>query len=155
MPDEVPAAQGRAPYGARGLKLFSAVLGLVGCSGSRPVWGAWIEIPPAHMGCHPGSGRAPYGARGLKLPGFCGCGTSDTSRPVWGAWIEICWDTSDWSSAGRSRPVWGAWIEIFITQTPPSGTARRAPYGARGLKCPLPGGHLQPCQVAPRMGRVD
>ena len=35
-------------------------------SGSRPVWGAWIEIGaavPERLGPHR---RAPYGARGLK-----------------------------------------------------------------------------------------
>ena len=33
----------RAPYGARGLK-FEVFSHLVPCTGSRPVWGAWIEI---------------------------------------------------------------------------------------------------------------
>ena len=34
----------------------------------------------------------------------------------------------------KSRPVWGAWIEICITALGCCGDARRAPYGARGLK---------------------
>ena len=70
VPDDAPAAQavGRAPYGARGLKCYTVHLGHpdkyrrapygargLKCAdspgfrlyqGSRPVWGAWIEILP-------------------------------------------------------------------------------------------------------------
>ena len=34
---------------------------------SRPVWGAWIEIPARIDDDMVVDGRAPYGARGLKL----------------------------------------------------------------------------------------
>ena len=34
---------------------------------SRPVWGAWIEIPLQDTVYPERGGRAPYGARGLKL----------------------------------------------------------------------------------------
>ena len=55
----------RAPYGARGLK-YTAGSFFSSSAESRPVWGAWIEIPRRqHLPVH---GR---------------------SRPVWGAWIEI------------------------------------------------------------------
>ena len=76
-----------------------------------------------------------------------------------------------------SRPVWGAWIEIPLFLYVSFPTAGRAPYGARGLKCPGIGIHktghsrapygarglkssitnfiLIPWDVAPRMGRVD
>ena len=57
---------GRAPYGARGLKSFSA-LSCFAFVLSRPVWGAWIEII-------------------LPVFGFI---RVLMSRPVWGAWIEI------------------------------------------------------------------
>ena len=56
---------GRAPYGARGLKLHILSL-IVKLRSSRPVWGAWIEIPELKFAPYIGSGRAPYGARGLK-----------------------------------------------------------------------------------------
>ena len=55
---------GRAPHGARGLKLE---------------WG-WLAVGWL--------GRAPHGARGLKL-GAAGTVTPSTaSRPARGAWIE-------------------------------------------------------------------
>ena len=44
-------AKGRAPYGARGLKLEKYRETFGAYASSRPVWGAWVEIP--------GSG-APY-----------------------------------------------------------------------------------------------
>ena len=56
---------GRAPYGARGLKLLR-IGQLPQQLGSRPVWGAWIEIYALHCPI-----------------------TLQLSRPVWGAWIEI------------------------------------------------------------------
>ena len=43
------------------ITLFSA-----GITGSRPAWGAWIEIPDIVFGAGETSGRAPHGARGLK-----------------------------------------------------------------------------------------
>ena len=56
---------GRAPYGARGLQ-FDFIEYLVTGLVSRPVWGAWIEIP--------------FIRRMTR---------AKQSRPVWGAWIEI------------------------------------------------------------------
>ena len=38
--------------------------------GSRPVWGAWIEILVVVGRVSRSAGRAPYGARGLKSVGF-------------------------------------------------------------------------------------
>ena len=58
--------ESRAPYGARGLKLLWLLNGGVS-SESRPVWGAWIEIPLRMGPLLPAISRAPYGARGLKL----------------------------------------------------------------------------------------
>ena len=50
----------RAPYGARGLKL-DLERQLTGTGMSRPVWGAWIEMPRLR-GCRVViSRRAPYG----------------------------------------------------------------------------------------------
>ena len=59
------AVRGRAPYGARGLKCNKRRRRTRLC-GSRPVWGAWIEIGSACVYRKQGPGRAPYGARGLK-----------------------------------------------------------------------------------------
>ena len=56
---------------------------------------------------------------------------------------------------GMSRPVWGAWIEIVPNQIAALSTARRAPYGARGLKSRMVEELMENYQVAPRMGRVD
>ena len=56
---------GRAPYGARGLKCAALDFALLSLK-SRPIRGAWIEIPS------PQAGR--QGA---------------SSRPIRGAWIEI------------------------------------------------------------------
>ena len=39
----IAVAVGRAPYGARGLK-FQHLVKVIVNNGSRPVWGAWIEI---------------------------------------------------------------------------------------------------------------
>ena len=63
---DITILRGRAPYGARGLKL-TLTERMSRQEMSRPVWGAWIEIPPAYLVIDglPG-GRAPYGARGLK-----------------------------------------------------------------------------------------
>ena len=55
----------RAPYGARGLKLYIRVP-LEVVVRSRPVWGAWIEIRRILRGPIQWRRRAPYGARGLK-----------------------------------------------------------------------------------------
>ena len=99
------------------------------------------------------------------------------SRPVWGAWIEIVSLAPAYGET-PSRPVWGAWIEIGFAGRLPSHGGRRAPYGARGLKCLLwsqyncaiarraPYGArglksqdspdvIGTYTVAPRMGRVD
>ena len=78
-----------------------------------------------------------------------------------------------------SRPVWGAWIEMDIKRWAAAADARRAPYGARGLKYrqevqekaqrqasrPVWGAWIEIAHhkkweglspsVAPRMGRVD
>ena len=63
--------------------------GALALTESRPVWGAWIEIPRRLAGCRHRGGRAPYGARGLKsLARWQGVGIVE-SRPVWGAWIEM------------------------------------------------------------------
>ena len=55
----------RAPYGARGLKLYIRVP-LEVVVRSRPVWGAWIEIRGYAARERRRDSRAPYGARGLK-----------------------------------------------------------------------------------------
>ena len=57
--------------------------------GSRPVWGAWIEIVSLVPAYGDVTCRAPYGARGLKCRGFAIWSQVLKSRPVWGAWIEI------------------------------------------------------------------
>ena len=43
--------KGRAPYGARGLKLTLLLISIC-LSPSRPVWGAWIEICHISIGHH-------------------------------------------------------------------------------------------------------
>ena len=56
----------RAPYGARGLKLWVCL----SCGSelkSRPVRGAWIETEIQKAIARIDERRAPYGARGLKL----------------------------------------------------------------------------------------
>ena len=55
----------RAPYGARGLKC-TCVFWWSETHGSRPVWGAWIEMLLLNI-----------------------LFESLLSRPVWGAWIEM------------------------------------------------------------------
>ena len=101
---------GRAPYGARGLKFYAghtfkvvdsrAPYGARGLKslprshrrrrlGSRPVWGAWIEIQVVLLLSIILMRRAPYGARGLKWCPNRARVTRCESRPVWGAWIEI------------------------------------------------------------------
>ena len=121
----------RAPYGARGLKLLK-IKDARSTARSRPVWGAWIEIPTP-----------------IELEIVCG-----VSRPVWGAWIEITTlataqalyeSRAPYGARGLkyspysrpqgrawSRPVWGAWIEITLEELDEN--------------CNI---------VAPRMGRVD
>ena len=168
---------GRAPYGARGLKSSLEFVYDVDPK-SRPVWGAWIEISwnCGHR-CTLCQSRPVWGAwieihfaqaTGLHKPG---------SRPVWGAWIEIHTLPRRFRRTPGSRPVWGAWIEMGESNLPGAGFARRAPYGARGLKCacvalpfappksrPVWGAWIEICAlpftsprhtVAPRMGRVD
>ena len=77
------------------------------------------------------------------------------SRPVWGAWIEmrgIC--TS--STMRKRRAPYGA-RGLKCSQVP-DGTPpakRRAPYGARGLKYVASSLSARSQAVAPRMGRVD
>ena len=56
---------------------------------SRPVWGAWIEIEYLRKNPRHYERRAPYGARGLKWLWVGLITQADESRPVWGAWIEI------------------------------------------------------------------
>ena len=104
----------RAPYGARGLKL--AVFCLVSLLfGSRPVWGAWIEIVFQGGDLRPDGGRAPYGARGLKyqtqIENFC----ARVGRAPYGArGLKYCGHPV-YGRSVLSRPVWGAWIEILIS----------------------------------------
>ena len=100
---------------------------------SRPVWGAWIEIPFAAFAAYGGMGRAPYGARGLKCPRI-GIHKTGHSRAPYGArglkfsqFFGLLW-------AIMSRPVWGAWIEIGKSTLLTKLAYSRAPYGARGLK---------------------
>ena len=126
---------------------------------SRPARGAWVEIerfvtasynqlcraPQGARGlkCKRGRGRggcrcrAPQGARGLKSSifaclGIVPCG----SRPARGAWVEI---PCAWMRATRrrSRPARGAWVEIAVKTNHEIRPIRRAPQGARGLKCGL------------------
>ena len=78
------AAEGRAPYGARGLK-YTAMMD--------------NEVLK--------SSRAPYGARGLKFQGEEQVHRLWRSRPIRGAWIEITYLTG--ASEGRpSRAPYGA-----------------------------------------------
>ena len=56
---------GRAPHGARGLK-YGLCQPLAVLRGSRPAWGAWIEM----------------------LSRICPSPAAE-SRPAWGAWIEM------------------------------------------------------------------
>ena len=56
---------------------------------SRPVWGAWIEIPSLVVSPPISTGRAPYGACGLKSVNIRKVKCITVSRPVWGAWIEM------------------------------------------------------------------
>ena len=57
---------GRAPHGARGLKLSKNSGGEVLVT-SRPARGAWIETDLSCEGSTKTVCRAPHGARGLKL----------------------------------------------------------------------------------------
>ncbi len=56
---------GRAPQGARGLKLEVGKIDIL-IMPSRPARGAWIEIVAALVALFAAGGRAPQGARGLK-----------------------------------------------------------------------------------------
>ena len=99
---------------------------------SRPVWGAWIEMHDRPYQFTPHVRRAPYGARGLKY-----------------------WSKHPSGHCSESRPVWGAWIEILLFLGLDMGEGGRAPYGARGLKFSESHGVTSDSSVAPRMGRVD
>ena len=77
---------GRAPHGARGLKL----------------------LPPVHDMRH--RRRAPHGARGLKHNDNWLCPIVGWSRPARGAWIETRYAVNGDGHA-VSRPARGAWIE--------------------------------------------
>ena len=52
---------------------------------SRPVWGAWIEIPYNGYINPMAPGRAPYGARGLKSVKVEGYGYALGGRAPYGA----------------------------------------------------------------------
>ena len=148
---QMEAAQGRAPHGARGLKLnpfdgFAAGL-------SRAPHGARGLKPRIRLRCGRNYRRAPHGARGLKLQG-CGCPAGCGGRAPHGA-------------RGLKHPP-----------SPEHQRAHcRAPHGARGLKHqqhgrtgqklpsrPARGAWIETtCRrrdspssiVAPRTGRVD
>ena len=60
-------SSGRAPCGARGLKLVRHIV-ILTIYRSRPVRGAWIETTLAASSPAAPSSRAPCGARGLKPP---------------------------------------------------------------------------------------
>ena len=100
----------------------------------------------------------------------------ELSRPARGAWVEIVLLPLELCSIW-SRPARGAWVEIGKKSHRQQTVKRRAPQGARGLKCSLieyefihrkgraPQGArglkfsqysrvLQLQQVAPRKGRV-
>ena len=80
---------------------------------SRPSRGAWIEIILA-----------------------ANTQIEAASRPSRGAWIEIYLISEQSNRQRRSRPSRGAWIEIKNIVGAAAPTIRRAPRGARGLKCP-------------------
>ena len=123
-------------------------------NGSRPVWGAWIEIAASTIITTTFTSRPVWGAW-IEI-GLCGryLYYYRWSRPVWGAWIEIPL-ISRMTRAKQSRPVWGAWIEIYDKEWLIDYAGRRAPYGARGLKWLKKGTNSLRALVAPRMGRVD
>ena len=72
--DNALVDHGRAPHGARGLKFCHPDVNK-SIWGSRPAWGAWIEIPLAPLRIVP-----------------------IESRPAWGAWIEIFAYFSDYAT---------------------------------------------------------
>ena len=82
----------------------------------------------------PREGRAPRGARGLKFATAVAALEAIPSRPSRGAWIEIHL-LPPLLLLTESRPSRGAWIEIRMYHRGDSLKARRAPRGARGLKC--------------------
>ena len=55
----------------------------------------------------------------------------------------------------KSRPARGARIEILCACGDPGEVQRRAPQGARGLKCRDDPGERRAAEVAPRKGRED
>ena len=165
---------GRAPRGARGLKLV--VVGYHDLVPGRAPRGARGLKPLGARRENNGPCRAPRGARGLKLDACCGGRMMWLSRPARGAWIET-WPARCRSLRRSSRPARGAWIETAKTILYCGGTIRRAPRGARGLKRGCNGTHASAqgsrpargawietavtcsangtCAVAPRAGRVD
>ena len=80
---------GRAPHGARGLKLPQSV---------RRIFAR----------C-----RAPHGARGLKLILFWGLFLPEQSRPARGAWVETGKALPPEKKC-KSRPARGAWVETRV-----------------------------------------
>ena len=58
------------------------------------------------------------------------------SRPARGAWVEIATAASR-VQLWQSRPARGAWVEITFREGYGIDQIRRAPQGARGLKCLL------------------
>ena len=109
----IARTEGRAPYGARGLKcllrsFFSALL-------RRAPYGArGLKLSSLGFPSLVYMRRAPYGARGLKLLAQIGQPVTVVSRPVRGAWIEIRSRSYRTACRSRSRPVRGAWIEILL-----------------------------------------
>ena len=87
MTRRAAAVGGRAPHGARGLKLALDVLD--DRTNGRAPHGA-RGLKPLYDGrCRLLRRRAPHGARGLKQRYFEERIHGKWSRPAWGAWIEI------------------------------------------------------------------
>ena len=117
---------------------------------SRPVWGAWIEIPSGRRWRPSTPGRAPYGARGLKFLRECLVAGAAKSRPVWGAWIEIAYLAYSTSVRVRRAPDGARGLKFTKPGVFWCAVQGRAPYGARGLKFViLPGDFVQPVCRAP------
>ena len=124
------ADHGRAPHGARGLK-HEARPHIARDVLSRPAWGAWIEtVPP----CRPASDarcRAPHGARGLKLVPMADVERNHGRAPHRARGLKPPLSGS-FAKSPQSRPAWGAWIETIEVLEEEAAAS-----------------------VAPRMGRVD
>ena len=93
MPPTSACGNGRAPQGARGLKLTAWFnISFQKCRAPQGARGLKFTDPAEASGS---GSRAPQGARGLKYRGHLLISNWAVSRPARGAWVEIKSDAAE------------------------------------------------------------